>query len=48
MNNVILLIAVLVCPVTMGTMMFLMMRGNKANMHAKKDDDASGRSDGNN
>lgn len=36
MNNVILLIAVLACPISMGTMMFFMMRGQ----HKKDDNDA--------
>ncbi len=35
MNNVILLIAVLICPITMGTMMFFMMRGQ----HKDSDND---------
>lgn len=29
MYKVLLLLAVLVCPITMGTMMFFMMRGSK-------------------
>lgn len=29
MNNVLLLLALLVCPISMGTMMFFMMRGQK-------------------
>jgi preprotein translocase subunit YajC len=40
MNNAILLVAVLVCPITMGTMMFFMMRGQK-----KKDNADSDKSD---
>lgn len=34
MNNVVLLLAILVCPISMGTMMFFMMRGQN-----KKDGD---------
>lgn len=29
MNNALLFLALLVCPISMGTMMFLMMRGQK-------------------
>ena len=29
MNNVLLILAILICPITMGTMMFFMMRGHK-------------------
>lgn len=39
MDKIILLIAVLVCPITMGTMMFFMMRGQKKNRSGTKDAD---------
>lgn len=38
MNNVILLLTILVCPISMGTMMFFMMRGQKKDNKADKTD----------
>lgn len=39
MNDLVLLIAVLICPITMGTMMFFMMRGQKKDNAADKNTD---------